>query len=314
LTTITPAAKLARAMKFEIQEITKSNQLFPPQIRPLKGGPDKIFVRGNTAALCREPTVAVVGTRKISPYGRAVTRQLVAVWARAGITIVSGLALGTDAAAHEATLDAGGTTVAVLGSGIDDPNITPRTNYRLAQRILEHGGAIISEYAPGTPAQPYHFPARNRIVAGLSQIVVVTEGSMKSGTLITAKCMLEYGRDVFAVPGPITAETSRGPNWLISQGAQPLLRPEDLIEFLQMEPVNFASSCAQANHSSTLPPEAINGVTARQIYSEIQRSPATADDIAERTKLDTVTVLTAISELELAGAIFHAGDTYLPNL
>jgi len=288
-------------MEYEIEQIDKSMSGFPAQLEPLKGGPEELYIRGDATALTKEPIIAVVGTRKVTPYGRTVVRQMVSTWARAGVTVVSGLALGTDALAHEATLDAGGTTVAVLGSGVDDANISPRTNFLLGQRILEQGGAIISEYEPGMPAQAYHFPARNRIVAGLAQALVVIEGSMKSGTLITAKFMLEFGRDVFALPGPITVETSRGPNWLISQGAHPLLRPEDLLEYLGIDEAR--ASCAATGFSES----------AELLLKQLKSAPGTADDLAEKLKLDTATVLTAISELELSGAIIRAGDVYSPS-
>jgi len=285
----------------DIKRINLNEAEFPPQLAELKYGPKRLFVRGDMTTLTKKPLIAVVGTRKVTPYGRAVVKRMVSAWARVGITIVSGLALGTDALAHEATLDAGGTTIAVLGSGIDDPHVTPRTNYRLAQRILEQGGALVSEYEPGTPAEPFRFPERNRIVAGLAQAVIVIEGSMKSGTLITAKCMLEYGREVFAAPGPITVESSRAPNWLISQGAHPLLRPEDLLERLGIEkaPSLLASQAGPSLSKS-----------AAAVFKQLKQSPATSDDLTEHTRLDTSAVLTAISELELSGAIFRAGDLY----
>lgn len=300
LTLLPRLARLARDMTFQIQEIKKTEAEFPLQLAPLKSGPDKLFVRGNVSALVEEPLVAVVGTRKITQYGRTVIQRMVPIWSRSGITIVSGLALGTDALAHQATLDAGGTTVAVLGSGIDDSSITPRTNYSLGQNILEQQGAIVSEHEPGTAAQPHHFPIRNRIIAGLSQALVVTEGTMKSGTLITAKCMLEYGREVFAVPGPITVESSSAPNWLISQGAHPLLRPEDLVEKLGLE-------IASKSHDKTTGKTSPN---AKLILQYLKSSPATADDMVERTKLDTSTVLGALSELELSEIISRTGDLY----
>ncbi|MFH1047426.1 MAG: DNA-processing protein DprA [Patescibacteria group bacterium] len=284
-----------------MREILRTAAEYPSQLLPLKGGPDSLFVRGNIEALTKPPLISVVGTRKVTPYGQAVVRQMVPIWARAGITIVSGLALGTDALAHQATLDAGGTTVAVLGSGIDNPSITPRTNYLLGQKILERGGALVTEYPPGTPADAFRFPERNRIVAGLAQALVVIEGSMKSGTLITAKCMLEYGREVFAVPGPITVETSRGPNWLISQGAYPLLQAEDLLDYLGLK--QTASDSAKVNLSPS----------AMEIFQQLKLSPATADQLAESLGLDTSVVLTAISELELSGAAFRSGDAYTPS-
>jgi len=283
----------------DIVRITAGAANWPPQLVELKGGPKHLFVRGQPDLLTGEHLVAVVGPRKVTPYGRAVVQQMVQPWARAGLTIISGLALGTDALAHQATLAGGGRTMAVLGSGVDDDNITPRTNFNLAQQILANDGTIVSEYEPGTPADAWRFPARNRIVAGLAQVVVVIEGSMKSGTLITAKCMLDYGRDVFAVPGPITVESSRAPNWLISQGAHPLLYPNDLLEFLGVDSV--ANEAKQTTNLSK---------NARVVLKLIECDATSVDQLTEKAKLDTATILGAISELELSGAVCRQGDLY----
>jgi DNA processing protein len=240
--------------------------------------------------------LAVVGTRKFTPYGETVTRRFVRCWSEAGICVVSGLALGIDALAHRTALDAGGPTVAVLGGGVDPKTIAPRTNARLAERIIAEGGAVISEYPPGTPPHPGRFPERNRIVAGLCGALAVIEGSMKSGTLITAKASLEYQRDVFAVPGPVTHGSSAGANWLIAQGAYPLARPEDVLE-------RFGIVRERAEGVRTAGKPGL-------IVEELARAPATPDRLAAATGLDTSSVLAALSELEIQGMVVRCGDEY----
>jgi DNA processing protein len=174
--------------------------------------------------------VAVVGTRKPTSYGKEVTFDLAYKLAQKGIIIVSGLALGIDAIAHRAALEAGGTTIAVLANGLD--TIYPQAHRQLAQRIIDSGGALISEYPPGTLARDFQFLARNRIVSGLSDAVVVTEAASRSGTLATVAYALEQNREVFAVPGNITSPMSVGPNRLIQQGAHPATSAEDILQVI----------------------------------------------------------------------------------
>jgi DNA processing protein len=284
----------------KINEINLGDIAYPPLLSQLKDRPKKLYARGTTNILRQQPIVAIVGTRKMTTYGQAIIKRLVPILIRHNITTVSGLALGTDALVHEETLNANGQTIAVLGSGIDDLNISPRTNLRLAKRLLSERGAIVSEYPPGTPAEPFRFPERNRIVAGLAQAVIVTEGTMKSGTLITARWALEYGRELFAVPGPITTETSSAPNWLIAQGAPPLLRAEDLLERLGINPQK-----TEVKNSTLL------SQNASLILSKLQSAPKTPDDLIETLDLDIEAILTAISELEINELIFKSGNSYL---
>ncbi|MEA3249714.1 MAG: DNA-processing protein DprA [Patescibacteria group bacterium] len=278
-------------------EIRRDDALYPPQLAQIPDAPKRLFVRGRPGAMLHEPTIAVVGTRKLTPYGEMVTRRFVRIWAAAGLCVVSGLALGIDALAHKTTLDANGLTVAVLGGGVDPATVSPRTNARLAERIIAEGGAVISEYPPGTIPHPGHFPTRNRIVAGLARAVIVIEGSMKSGTLITAKAALEYQRDVFAVPGPVTHDGSAGANWLIAQGAYPLTRPEDVLERF-----GLLQNKAEKQQKIAGP--------AGAILKEISRAPATPDRLCATTGLDTPCVLTALSELEIEGLVIRCGDEY----
>ena len=176
--------------------------------------------------------VAVVGTRRPTPYGTEVTFEIAYKLARAGAIIISGLAFGIDATAHRAALEAGGTTIAVLAGGLDD--IYPRSHRKLAQQIVDSGGAIISEYPPGTPAHKHHFLARNRLISGLSQSVIITEAAERSGALSTINHALDQNKDIYAVPGPITSALSAGPNNLIQQGAAPITNLNTLLDQLHI--------------------------------------------------------------------------------
>ena len=175
--------------------------------------------------------VAIVGTRRCTQYGRSIARNLGHAVATAGWPVISGLARGIDAAAHEGTLDGSGGGFAVLGCGVDV--IYPADNAGLAARLLANSGGLVSEYPPGTPPAPFRFPARNRIIAGLSDAVVVVEAAVTGGALITARLALDQGKDVLAVPGDINRATSEGCNLLIRDGAHPVLSSEDLIESLE---------------------------------------------------------------------------------
>ena len=203
-----------------------------PEMSPLLAGvsdaPTQLWVRGNVPAMAG---VGIVGTRRCTEYGRSIASNLGHAVATAGWPVISGLARGIDAAAHLGTLDGGGAGFAILGSGIDV--IYPAANLTLAARLVECGGGLISEYPPGTPPAPFRFPARNRLIAGLSGAVVVVEAAVTGGALITARLALEQGKDVLAVPGDITRATSEGCNLLIRDGAHPVLSPEDLIEALE---------------------------------------------------------------------------------
>ena len=190
--------------------------------------PECLWYIGNLPK--RRPTVAIVGSRKPTDYGKSVNISLTTELARRDIIIVSGLAIGHDSIAHQTCLDAGGTTVAVIGNGLD--SIYPKRNERLAERIVERGGVIISEYSPDTPVYPSHFLERNRLISALADVVIIIEAGERSGTLNTAAHALAQGKEVMAVPGNITSPLSRGCNRLISQGATPILSPDDVLNAL----------------------------------------------------------------------------------
>lgn len=202
---------------------------FPEVLQQIPDPPLQLHIRSaQWRALLRRPWIAIVGSRKVTAYGHAVTAQLAGDLARAGFVIVSGLAIGVDGIAHRAALDAGGLTVAVLAGGLEQ--IYPRSHQQLAYQLLTHGGALVSEYPVGTSAYPQHFIARNRLVSGLSQGVIITEAAEKSGTLHTARFALEQGREVFAVPGNITSGTSVATNNLIKTGAQLVTGSRDILQ------------------------------------------------------------------------------------
>lgn len=210
----------------KINKCTPDKHKYLQILTSLAKSPQTLYYRG-TLPDRRIPTVAIIGSRKPTAYGKEVTQRLASDLASRGIVIVSGLALGIDSIAHRAALEVGGTTLAVLANGVDD--ITPRSHQSLGETIIDSGGAILSEYEPGMPAQAYMFLERNRIVSGLADAVLITEAAQRSGTLSTAAHALEQGKDVFVVPGNITSPMSVGCNNLIRQGAQVATSAEDII-------------------------------------------------------------------------------------
>lgn len=214
-----------------VSVLTLSDQKYPKLLKEISDPPFVLYIRGKNTGepIDLDKTIAVVGTRKITPYGQEVTRKLVTGLVAHGFTIVSGMAYGVDAVAHQSAIDAGGKTIAVLGCGIDI--IAPPSNARLYRAIGEEGhGAIVSEMPLGLTPDKGRFVARNRIISGLSLGVVVTEGANDSGALITARNAGEQGREVFAVPGPITSALSKGPAKLIKAGAKLVEQVEDILD------------------------------------------------------------------------------------
>jgi len=215
----------------EITRLTIAGKGYPKKLALLPSPPQQLFYIGvPPEELLSQPAVAVVGSRSVSAYGRLVTTKLAGELAAYGITIVSGLALGVDGLAHQAALEKGGKTIAVLPCGLDE--VYPRSHHSLAQRILQQGGTLISEYPVGTEPRKENFIARNRIVSGLSEAILITEAAEKSGTLHTANFALDQGREVMAVPGNITSLLSAGTNNLIKTGATPVTKVGDILHVL----------------------------------------------------------------------------------
>ena len=277
----------------KIRRLAPAHPEWPEALAQAVPPPERLFVRGT---LPDRPGVAVVGTRKMSPYGRACVELLVPEIVRLGRPVVSGLALGIDGVAHDAALRAGGYTAAVIGSGADDASIYPRAHFGLAMRILEAGGAVISEYPQGAPGLPHHFPERNRIVAALSSAVLVIEAPRKSGAMITARLALETGRDVWAVPGPITHPNSEGPNALIRDGATPISCADDI-----------ALALGAAPRQERLPMPVSLAPDERAALEAIAAGNETADALARALGRPVTAISGLLTTLELSGAIRAVG-------
>ena len=217
-----------------IQKLTPKSKAFPDKLRHIPSPPKELYcLANNIEALWERPAIAIVGSRKVTPYGRQVTLKLASELAAQGIVIISGLALGVDGLAHQATVEAGRLTIAVSPCGLN--RIHPSSHRELAKKILETGGAIVSEYPVENEPRDFQFVARNRLVAGLARGVLITEAAEKSGSLHTANFALEQGKEVFAVPGNITSPQSAGTNNLIKAGATPVTSAEDVLNALGLE-------------------------------------------------------------------------------
>ena len=277
-----------------IQILTWEDQGFPQRLRDVENAPPVLYIRGELAPE-DEWAEAVVGTRRVTAYGRQVTEHICRVLAQSGVTVVSGLARGVDSIAHQTALEAGGRTLAVLGCGVD--RVYPPEHRQLAEKIIA-SGALISDYPVGTPPEARNFPPRNRIIAGLSLATVVVEAGERSGALITAEFALEQGREIFAVPGNILAPQSRGTNRLIQQGAHPLLHPEEILETLEL---TLISEHRQAR--TVLPGDA----TEAQLFEILGPDPMHVDEIRARTNLPIEKVTAALAMMELKGLVRQAG-------
>jgi DNA processing protein len=280
-----------------IKVLTWLDEAYPQRLKEIEQPPPVLYLRGE---LLPEDTwaVAIVGTRRVTPYGRQVTEEIASFLAANGVTVVSGLARGVDAIAHNAALKAGGRTLAVLGSGVD--KIYPPENRALAGQIFEHG-AILSDYAPGTPPESSNFPPRNRIISGLSMAVVVTEAGETSGALITAEFAAEQGREIFAVPGNILAPQSKGTNKLIQQGALPLLSASDIMQALNLTRVGQHKAARKA-----LP---ANDVEAK-LLTAMGEEPLHVDEIRNQTGLPVEKVSATLVMMELKGMVRQVGNMH----
>uniref|UniRef100_A0A7C1G4T7 DNA-protecting protein DprA n=1 Tax=Thermomicrobium roseum TaxID=500 RepID=A0A7C1G4T7_THERO len=287
-----PEKVLQQAAQAGAQVLVYPDEEYPPLLREIASPPLALFVRGTL-----EPrdvrAVALVGTREASNYGVQVARVFAAEFAQAGVTVVSGLARGIDRAAHEAALEAGGRTIAVLGTGIDV--VYPAGHRGLAQRIVEHG-ALVTEFLPGTPPHAGNFPVRNRIISGLSLGVVVVEAPERSGALITANFALDQNRAVYAVPGPIFSAGTSGILRLLREGATPVGTARDVLEDLQLEARQLALPVAPRV------PEA-----ARPVIAALGREAKHIDELAAELGLGIAQLSALLLELQLEGLVTHLG-------
>ena len=269
---------------------------YPENLKPFEDSPSILYYRGNIEKINLNKNLAIVGSRDYSYYGENVTSIISREMAENNINIISGMAKGIDAFAHKYSLQANGYTCAVLGSGIDV--IYPYVNKTIYYKLLE-GGGIISEFPPGTKPYPYNFPLRNRIISELSDIVIVIEASEKSGSLITASCALEQGKDVMAVPGSIFSKKSIGTNKLIKDGADPFTTMEDIYNLLNM---NYREKFqAQKNNLNKIE---------NKIYSVIEDTPIHIDDIVRVTKVDIKRLYEVLFELQFKNHITCLSGNY----
>ena len=283
--------------------LAASDSRYPEALRQSPSAPGVLFVLGNVEALS-EPQLAMVGSRNPTAGGRATAREFAAFFARAGLTITSGLALGIDAACHEGALSAGGLTVAVVGHGLDD--IYPREHKALAARI-QASGAVVSEFPPGVRPLREHFPRRNRIIAGLSAGTLVVEAARESGSLITARLAGDAGREVFAIPGSIHNPLVRGCHQLIRQGAKLVECAEDVLNELKI-PLSHQLLAAPADGRQK---ESLLDKEYKILLDALAFEPASVDSLIERTGMNSESIASMLLILELDGHVApHPGGRY----
>lgn len=285
---INPDSEWEKLEKENIRMITLDDPDYPPLLKEIPNPPYIIYARGNIN-YNEAPMISIVGSRKYTPYGSQIAYAFGRDLARAGITVVSGMALGIDAIAHRGALEAGGKTVAVLGNSLDDKNISPKTNFNLSREIVKQG-ALLSDYPIETPARAENFPARNRIIAGISLGTLVVEAGVKSGTLITAELALEFNREVFSVPGPIFSPQSAGTNNLIRRGAKIVTGVKDILEELNLG----EKSAPQPLKNPQTPEEEI-------LLKVLSSEPLHIDNIAKISKLGAAMTSSALAMMEIKG-------------
>ncbi|MBI5620388.1 DNA-protecting protein DprA [Candidatus Gottesmanbacteria bacterium] len=295
---------LMKLASLRVHVLTRDDPRYPKRLKEIPDAPFLLYVKSKPGQekLHLDRTIAVVGTRKITKYGEQVTRTIVQGLVAYGFTIVSGMAYGVDAVAHQTAIDTGGKTIAVLGCGIDI--IAPPSNAKLYREIGQEGsGAIVSEMPLGLRPNKGLFPARNRIISGLSMGVVVTEGADDSGALITARNATEQGRDVFAVPGPITSPYSTGPASLIKKGAKLVERVEDILEELNINTTN------STNQATTTKAQYRGDTKEEQmILDYLGNEPMHIDEIVRRSGLTPSMVAATITILEMKHVIRDYGE------
>lgn len=291
---VSPDEEMERLARHNITALTWHDESYPQRLKEIHDPPPVLYVRGDLADAI-EWSVAVVGTRRPTPYGRQAAEELSYALAANSICVVSGLARGIDAIAHRAALDAGGRTVAVLACGLDI--VYPPEHAKLALEIAERG-ALVSDYSPGTQPRGDYFPRRNRIMSGISLGVLVVEGDVKSGAMITSRLAMEQNREVFALPGSIFSPHSRGTNALIKDGAKIVLRVEDVLEDL-----NLTMVPQQMEMKEIIP----TTDTEAALIRHISREPVHIDEVCRGSGLPIATVSSVLAMLELKGLVRQMG-------
>ena len=278
----------------KINAVRPQDNIFTNQLASIAKVPNTLYYCGELPSTPVK-SVAIVGSRKPTPYGKSVTEKIVHALAEHNVTIISGLALGIDSIAHRAALKFNTPTIAVMARGLN--GIYPASHFSLSREIVKAGGALISTYPADMPAQPYHFLERNRIISGLSSIVIVTEAAVKSGTLNTASHALEQGKDVFAVPGNITSPMSAGCNRLIRQGAQPLIDTSDILSALGIK-----------SQKTTPQIPVRKNKTEQLIINAILAGAKDTNQIINTTTISPSSIFVTLSTLEIAGIIESSPD------
>lgn len=278
--------------------IDSESELFPSKLREIPNPPKQLYCTGDISLL-ELKSVSVVGSRKFTIYGKNVAKMIGKRLGETGIPVVSGLALGIDSFAHEGVLEASGKMIGVLGSGI--AKMTPRRNFQLMEYGLETGGLIVSEYEPFEEARPYTFPARNRIISGISEMLVVVEANFNSGALITVQHAVDQGREIFVVPGNINSQFSMGSNLLIRDGATPLIIIDDLIRELGVTPLDYTTEERKLDEDEQII------VAALRKYGR-----ASVDIISKETGKTPASISALITILEIKGIVVSsAGQIHL---
>lgn len=284
----------------QIKVLFEDEVNYPEPLRNINQPPLVIYYRGTLSNSLWPRSLSVVGSRRYSSYGERVIGDLIGPVASQGVTIISGLALGIDALAHQAALKAQGLTVAVLGSGIDRGNLYPTSNRNLAEAIVNHHGAVMTEFPPGTPGLTFNFPRRNRIIAGLSKGTLVIEAAIKSGSLITARYALDYGKEIMAIPSHIYSIYASGTNLLIQQGAKLISSSQDIMDALALN-ASFATD--QPIKIEDLDP--VEAVIVELLYS----GNKTINELTKESKLDISQINARLSLMEIKGLIHRAGPS-----
>lgn len=280
-------------MAEEIKTVSITEDNYPRLLREIKEAPKVLYYRGEIKP--NENCFAIVGTRRCSPYGKEIALEIAGNLAEADLTIVSGLAPGIDTLAHLAAVERKKRTIAVLGTGVDEKSIYPKSNLRLARKILETGGALISEFPPGTHGTKYTFPQRNRIISGLSLGVLVVEARERSGAIITAEYAFSQKRKVFAIPGSIFSQTSKGCHYLIKKGAKLVESAEDILKELGMKKLAKEKEIEGENKEENL------------ILTALKEGALDIEKIIEKTKLPAQKVASALAILEIKGKVKNLG-------
>ena len=295
---IIPDKIIERLEKENIKAVALADDDYPKLLKEIYNPPHILYYKGKLNKN-NEFNIAIVGARKFTSYGKIVVERIAEDLARNKLSIVSGLALGIDALAHGAALKVGGRAIAVLGSGLDKENIYPSSNRYLADKIIDSGGVLISEFPIGTPPLRHHFPQRNRIISGLSLGTLVIEAGEKSGSLITTNYALEQNRDIFAIPGSIHSPTSYGTNELIKKGAQVVTCVNDIIEAL-----NLSQITTYIDNKKTIPetPEE------ESLLHHLSKEPMHINDLIRLTKLDTNIINSTLTIMEMKGMIKNLGN------